>query len=180
MPYCLSKASQNVFYVLPSDQTSLWPPCMVYITVIIAHHKFVTFLGTSRVEIKVKRLVWLLSGNLRRLHHSKKIHWKIIVIGQIIGSRKIDLFRSIESIIKSDNRLITILNWMDWLKHRIGNIFSLQKKFPKKICNRKLIIVIRSEGQIDALPWIAEGYYLVICNHQFLAMTYIDFLKLLL
>ena len=40
-------------------------------------------------------------ANLRWLHRSEKNHRKIIVIGQIIGSKKIDSFRSIESIIKS-------------------------------------------------------------------------------
>ena len=35
---------------------------------------------------------------------------------------------------------------------------DLQKILPKKICNRKQIIDIVSEGQMDALPWIAEGY----------------------
>ena len=37
--------------------------------------------------------------NLRRLHRSKKNHRKIFVIGQIIGSGKIDSFMWIESII---------------------------------------------------------------------------------
>ena len=46
---------------------------------------------------------WLATAhaNLRRLHRSKKNNRKLIVIGQIIGSVKIDSFRSIESIIKS-------------------------------------------------------------------------------
>ena len=38
-------------------------------------------------------------------------------------------------------------------------LVDLQKKIPKYVCNQKLIIVIVSEGQIDALPWIAEGYW---------------------
>ena len=35
-------------------------------------------------------------GNLRRLHHSKNNNWKIIDIGEIIGSGKIDSFCPIE------------------------------------------------------------------------------------
>ena len=60
----------------------------------------------------------------------------------------------IVNVLKTINKcLITVLNRIDRLKHRIGNIFGrYTKKFPKKICNRKYIIGIESEGQIDALP----------------------------
>ena len=45
------------------------------------------------------RILSLTCGNLRRLHHSKNNHRKIIVIGQIIGSGQIDSFVCIKSII---------------------------------------------------------------------------------
>ena len=46
------------------------------------------------------------------------------------------------------------------LKHRMGIFFGRStKNFTEKICNQKWFIDIVSEGQIDALPWIAEGYY---------------------
>ena len=58
-----------------------------------------------------------------------------------------------------NNCLITVLNRMDQLQHWIKNFFGRStKKFPQYVCYRKYIIVIGSEGQIDALPWIAEGY----------------------
>ena len=51
--------------------------------------------------------------------------------------------------------------WIGWTDLNIElELFSvdLQKKFLKKICNQKKIIVIGLEGQIDALPWITKGY----------------------
>ena len=50
----------------------------------------------SRVKLNLKSTC--LCSNLRRLHQSKKNNRKIIVIGQIIRSGKIDSFRSIKSI----------------------------------------------------------------------------------
>ena len=51
-----------------------------------------------------------LSSNLRRLHRSKNNHRKFIVIGQIIGSGKIDSFMCIKSVFGS----ISIFNgWGD-------------------------------------------------------------------
>ena len=63
----------------------------------------------------------LASTNLRRLHRSKSNNRKFIVIGQIIGSSKIDSFMCIESVIGSisifNNRNIIGLNRKGRLKH---------------------------------------------------------------
>ena len=67
----------------------------------------------------------------------------------------------IVKVLKTINNLFfTPLNRMDRLKHWIGIIFGWYPKkiSNKKICNQKKVIVIGSEGQIDALPWIPEGY----------------------
>ena len=52
------------------------------------------------------------------------------------------------------------------LKHRMGIFFGRStKNFTEKICNQKKIIDIVSEGQINALPWIAEGYFTILPSH---------------
>ena len=74
-----------------------WPQTQPQNFLILFDKSFIPLLG-KRVgeffEIRHKKIspTCILSTNLRRLHRSKKNHLKIIVIGQIIGSGKIDSF----------------------------------------------------------------------------------------
>ena len=124
--------------------------------------KFHTPLQTGQVRVIIscqkrqtdRQIPWhhiLTLGNYIAPKKTSKIHR----YRSIIGSGKIDSFMWIESIIYNrfiiqisfldrkvlktiNNRLITVLNQMDPLKHWIKIIFVWStKKNPKKICNQK-------------------------------------------
>ena len=84
-------------------------PCLTIVSII---YRVLFFILTNRR--------WL-PTNLRQLHRSEKNHQKIIVIRQINGSGKIDLFKWLESILAS----ISFFNYQKITAHRLIFRFKL-------------------------------------------------------